>query len=273
MLVVVPQLKLRQGDVEYNTEITIDVIKRFRGRREVLIVFPELSLVGYHAGDEIYELAEPLTGRVVERILRVLDSVESIAVGFGLPELDTERRGLIYNSYVVAQRGKVIGIWRKVHLPTFGVFEEQRYFARGEPCGRVISIWGVKVGVAICYDAFFPEIVRLLALRGAEVVAVPAASPLQLRPLWEPILRARAIENGVYVVFSNHVGYKDGLMFFGESRVVSPTGEIITSAPAFEEHILEATIDLRLVELARRVRPTLRDLDPRICEALLSLTS
>jgi len=267
--VIIPQIKLKQGNKDENLELTIDIIKRYSNEKKpTLIVFPELSIVGYFIADAMYEAAEPLNGPTISRIAEVLDEKGNLAVGIGIPELDLKRRGLIYNTYVLISSGKIIGVWRKTHLPTFGVFEEHRYFARNAEHGLVVEFHGMKFGVMICYDAFFPEIARIYSLRGADAIIVPAGSPLPSRELWDPILRARAIENGVYIIFSNHVGYRDGLMFFGESRIIDPTGIIIAKAPAFEEYVLEVEISPSRVEFARRVRPTLRDLDTRIIEVL-----
>ncbi|MDX1611978.1 MAG: carbon-nitrogen hydrolase family protein, partial [Candidatus Thermoplasmatota archaeon] len=147
----------------------------------------------------------------------------------------------------------------KVHLPNFNVFEEGLYFGPGQRGLLCTLPDGTRMGLAICYDLFFPEITKDLALRGADVIATISASPVTSQPYFEAVLPARALETTSFVLYCNLVGVQDHLDFWGGSRALDPLGNLLVEAPAGEEAVVTCELDLDLVELARKKRPCLRD--------------
>ncbi len=215
-----------------------------------LYVFPELYLTGYMLRDD-------MPGAAVEPGSQLMKEIASHTHGktliFGFPERDVS----IYNSAAVIHNGE-LKVARKMHLPNFGPFEEQLYFKAGdEPF--VAELGGLKIGVQICYDAFFPELAKLQALSGADIIVNISASPITSRAMFEKIIPARAIENTVFMVYVNWAGLQRTMEFWGGSMVYSPRGAQLYKAPYFEEDVHITEIDIKELEIARRLRPTLRD--------------
>ena len=255
------QLKSEIGNKEKNLAKIKSIVEEvYRKGEPTLILFPELFLTSYLVKELVYKLAEEIPGPSTEKIISMLEDYSDTYVAVGMPELAIKHKGVLYNSVAVLSGKGVHLVYRKRHLPTFGVFDEFRYFKPGpivKP--EMLDINGFKVGFVICYDAFFPESVKAYSLMGADVVAVLSAAPVASRALWPPILRARAIENTVYILYSNHVGYMDGLEFFGEAMIISPTGKILAKGKAFEENILEHKVTYEEIYASRQIRPIIKD--------------
>ncbi|HKZ90277.1 MAG TPA: carbon-nitrogen hydrolase family protein, partial [Thermoplasmata archaeon] len=158
-----------------------------------------------------------------------------------------------------------VASYRKVHPANFGPFEEGLYFGRGSELTLVDTKLG-KIGLLICYDAFFPELSKAYALQGADILAIISAAPATSKSFFDKILPARAIENAVFVLYANLVGTELNIVFQGGTQAIGPRGEDLGRAEDFEEFIVEATIDPRDVKTARTFRPTLRDTRPDIWE-------
>lgn len=185
----------------------------------------------------------------------------------GMPERDKRLRGHIYNSAVLALPDGSVGVYRKCHLANFGPFDEKRYFLPGRELPVFETPWG-RLGVLICYDIFFPETVKTLALRGAELVVDISASPTQTRRFFEAVLPARAVESTVFVAYCNLVGTEGQLEFWGGSRVIGPRLEMKALGPDYEEAVVDAELDFSDLEAARPLRPTLRDTRPELVDEL-----
>ena len=210
----------------------------------------------------VYKLAEEIPGPSTEKIRELLSDYPNTLIAIGMPEKGLYPRGIIYNSYVFISQEGVEAVFRKRHLPTFGVFDEHRYFKPGPiVLPELVEFNEFRIGSQICYDTFFPEIVRTLALIGADIVAIPSAAPTVSRPLWPFILKSRAIENTIYIAYVNTVGYQDDLEFFGESRLINPIGKEIVVGKSYDEDILSAHIDLQTILKAREIRPVQKDID------------
>lgn len=252
--VIIPQIRFREGSLKENLGRILRVIQNYD---EGLILFPELALIGYYAGDLTYYLAEESQG-ALERIADELSSKEDLIVGVGYPELYGTT---IYNSYSLIDSMGVLVTWRKFHLPTFGIFEEHRYFKPADTFTRPFVVnQEFSIGVAICYDAFFPNVIGRLVSLGAEIVIVPSASPIQSRDHWDHILKTRALENNAYIIYVNHVGFRDNVFFYGESRIINPLGEEVIRARFGEEDIIRYTITKEeIVRASTHIRPTFRD--------------
>lgn len=184
-----------------------------------LWVLPELFASGYNfkSRAEAAACAEEAPGGPLCRLLLAYSASKDCAVVAGFPE---KRGKTLYNSAVLVEGGRV-HIYRKTHL--FG--NEKKYFAPGDTGFQVWPVKGVKVGVIICFDWFFPESCRTLALKGAQLIAHPANLVLP----WGPeAMKIRSLENRVYTATANRVGLERGLRFIGQSQVVAPNGELLT---------------------------------------------
>jgi len=174
-----------------------------------------------------------------------------------MPEREPGTRRLFNTSVLVAPDGKVAS-YRKVYPANFGPFEEGLYFGRGSELTLARTKLG-KIGLLICYDAFFPELAKAYALQGADLLAIISAAPATSKPFFDRILPARAIENALFVLYANLVGTQLNVVFQGGSQAIGPRGEDLGKARDFEEGTVLAEVDLRDLKTARAFRPTLRD--------------
>ncbi len=265
--VAVGQLRPRLGQVEDNIQKHLDWIEEANSQQADLIVFPELGLTGYQVQDLTLDLACTLGDG---RIQRLIQASRSIDVSFSFIEESADHR--FYIASVYAAEGEVRGIHRKAYLPTYGMFDEARYFASGDTF-RTFSGTVGQVGTLICEDAWHVTSPYLLALGGATLFLLPASSPSRLghvadelgsHAFWRQLLRTYAQLFGVHVVFANRVGFEDGLGFFGGSMVVAPNGEVIAEAAVLEEQLLVTQIHLASVRRARFQTPLFRDERPEL---------
>nr|MDO8100598.1 carbon-nitrogen hydrolase family protein [Candidatus Njordarchaeota archaeon] len=251
--VMLVQMKPTIGEKEANFNIFKKFINRARKEEVNLIVFPELSATGYLCYDSYYTLAEPIPGPLTTKVAKLVEG-STVHVIFGMPEASTEIGGALYNSVVLigGKRG-LIGKYRKWFLPGHSVFDEKRYFTPGTKA-EVFSTCLGNIGLSICYDIYFPELARLLATNGAEILVYPTASPSARRDFFEVLTRARAIENGVFVILCNLAGVEENLLFWGGSHIISPSGAVVVKSKYDEEDVVVAELDLSEAE---RVRPFL----------------
>ncbi len=239
-------------------------IDRLLASRAVgLAVFPELFVSGYRAGDRLRALAlSPGGGPLLE--LERIAAARNTWLVLGAPVAVPDRAGEVFNAVLLIGPDGSSRYQVKRYLPTYGPFEEGRIFT---PAGRSdpLPLAGHPVGLAICYDAFFPEIFRELALKGSELFLVVSASPVTSRRLFEKVLPARAVENGCPVLYANRTGVEDGLVFGGGSGAWDVRGEPIAldrvAVPDGEpeEALLVGELDLAEAGRWRPFRPVLRD--------------
>ena len=231
-----------------------------------LIVFPELSLTGYVLQDQIYEMAEIIPGPSTKKI-EELSKKTGMHIIFGMPELSEKTKATVYNTAVFVSPNGFLGKYRKMYLPTHSVFEEKRYFRPGYQTAVFNTPVG-NVGLFICYDIFFPEVCRLTRLKGAELMVCISASPAVRRGYFQVFTAARALENTAFLAYVNLAGVEDGLQFWGGSRLVSPTGDVLAKAKYDEEDLVVCEVDYRDIRPAEAFIPTLRDLRPELFEQL-----
>ena len=234
-------------NMEENLENLIDVV---RENRADMYIFPEMYITGYMVRDDLPSKALTVDSDVFKEIRKIS---ENKVIIFGFPE----RGDFIYNSAAIVHDERV-DVARKIYLPNFGPFEERLYFKEGN-MPTVISTPLGKIGVQICYDAFFPEVAKIQALWGAQIIVNISASPVTSRELFEKVIPARAIENTVFFAYVNWAGLQRTMEFWGGSMLYSPLGKLICKAKYFEEEIMICDIDMGEIEIARRLRPTLRD--------------
>ena len=165
----------------------------------------------------------------------------------------------LYNVALLVGPDGYIGHYRKIFRPNFGPFEEQRYFGAGGPQTPVFTTPVGRIGLQVCYDAFFPQQSLPLARAGAELVLNISAGPTTSRPLFHRVLPARAIETTCFWGYANNVGPQGSLSFAGESVIYSPRGDELARAPAFAEGVAVAELPLADLPAMREFRPLLRD--------------
>ncbi len=226
VLAAAVQFNIALGDVDVNLKQALEGIRRVREKDARLAVLPEMWSSGYDY-KRLAEVAEQ-TPRVIEALKEVTAELGMVTVG-SLPEKAGDS---IYNTAYVIDRGQVAGSYRKLHL--FSTMGEDRFLSAGEKT-LVVSTSVGRLGVAICYDLRFPELFRKLALEGAEIVCVPSEWPKPRQEHWRTLLRARAIENQLFIVATNCCGIQGKLDFFGMSMLIAPRGEVL--AEAREENV------------------------------------
>lgn len=268
--VALAQMSCKVGDKTHNIRTMATHIAEAKKQKADIIIFPELSVTGYVTKDRTYELAETIPGSSTKKIEK-LAKENHMHIIHGMIEKSAKAKGVVYNTAVLTCPDGVIGHYRKMYLPTHSVFEEKRYFRQGYETPIFDTLIG-KVGMIICYDIFFPETVRLLRLKGAELIACISASPSVRRNYFEILTAARALENTTYVAYVNLVGIEDGLQFWGGSRIIAPNGRIIVQAKYDEEDLVLGTIDYTDMPRTETFVPTLRDLRPELFNELGDLS-
>ena len=264
MRIALAQLTPVPGDLGRNVARVREAVV---AARSDVAVFPELFLSGYRVGDRFHRLA--LTeGDATTESLRALAHESRTTVVVGGPLASAERKGEIHNAAMAFLPSEEMFVQIKRYLPTFGPFEEGVLFTATDT-SRPLLLGPHPVGLEICYDTFFPEVSRQLALGGAEVLFVLSASPLTSRQLFDRLLPARAIENALSVVFVNRVGVEDGIVFGGGSGAWDARGEPLGLTPvalpslAPEESLATVEIDPTESTRWRPFRPVLRDVASR----------
>ena len=212
------QFNITLGEIDRNLAKAADALQRVHTQGAQLAVLPEMWSGGY-AYRKLPELAAQ-TPRVLDQVCQWSRDLQMVIVG-SLPE---EADGRIYNSAFVADQGEIVGRYRKMHL--FSVMREDDFLGAGDSC-LVVSTSVGRIGVAICYDLRFPELFRKLGLAGAEILCLPAEWPVPRQLHWRTLLRARAIENQMFVAAANCCGRQGKLDFFGMSLLIAPRGEIL----------------------------------------------
>lgn len=260
--VAIAQCAPALGAFKRNVQMHLEWIERARGAGAALLLFPELSLTGYYVKDLAGELA---CGADDERLRPIADASRDIDVSAGFVERGPDARLHIAQGYW--SKGRLVHVHRKVYLPTYGIFDDGRYFGPGERFDVFPSVVG-PAGLAICEDLWHVSVPYLYAATGATVVLSPAASPgrgvaeggdLGTAESCRLMDRFYAQYLTLYVIFANRVGHEDGIAFWGGSEVVAPDGTVVARAPDFEQHLLVAEIDRELVGRERDRNPLIRD--------------
>lgn len=271
--VALAQIRPLLGDVSANLDKHLQWIETARTEGAGLIVFPELGVTGYQVQDLTLDVARSLDHPQIAQIVAASARVDVV---FSFIEESLEH--LFYVTAVYASGGDIAGVHRKVYLPTYGMFDEGRYFARGGSFRTVQTRFG-RVGMMICEDAWHPSSPNLLALGGADLVILPSNSPARSvtdsdhfgsQGFWRQLVQTYAQLFGFNLVFVNRTGFEDGVGFFGGSVAVSATGEFIVEAPRLEEALVYAELDPTAVRRARYSSPVLRDERPDLVHRELS---
>jgi predicted amidohydrolase len=265
--IALAQISCRVGDKKFNIKTIEKNIQRAKKENVDLVVFPELALTGYVCRDLVYELAEIVPNGQSVRQIESIAKKEKVHVIFGMIEKSSRASAILHNTAILISPEGFVGKYQKIYLPTHSVFEEKRYFRAGYQTPVFETKIG-KIGLTICYDIYFPEIFRLLRLKGAQLIVCISASPSTRREFFEIITAARAIENTVFVTFVNRTGIEDGLQFWGGSRIIAPSGSIISEAKYDEDDLIIVKINYSDMKRFEAFIPTLRDLRPEFFNML-----
>jgi len=264
--IALAQMDFTQGNKAENLKQIEKTVAKAKKQRADLVIFPELSLTGYVLRDQIYELAETIPGpstKIMERIAKQAN----MYIIFGMPELSEKTQATLHNTAVLIGPEGLVGKYHKMYLPTHSVFEEKRYFRPGYQTPVFDTPLG-KIGMIICYDIYFPEVTRLMRLKGAQLIVCISASPGIRRTFFETLTSARAIENTAFLAYVNLVGVEDGLQFWGGSRLVGPNGKVLAQAKYDVEDFLTSEVDYADIRPIEAFIPTLRDLRPELFDKL-----
>jgi len=235
-----------------------------------VVCLPELFRSRYFCQAEDsarFALAESIPGASTDALSKVA-SARQVTVIASLFERRAE--GLYHNTAVaIGENGRILGSYRKMHIPDDPLYYEKFYFTPGDLGFPVFPSRHAQLGTLVCWDQWFPEAARLAALGGAQVLFYPTAIGWQFdeaaevdraqHDAWETVQRGHAIANGVFVAAVNRVGREDGIRFWGQSFVADPFGVVLARASSDREEILQVECDLARIEEVRRNWPFLRD--------------
>lgn len=270
-----------EQDLDANLAKTIAGVKEAASQGARLVLLQELHRTLYFCQQENtdnFDYAEPVPGPSSEILAGLAEELDIVLVS----SLFERRSAGIYHNTAVVFDGKhgQVGTYRKMHIPDDPGFYEKFYFTPGDKGFQPVTTSVGKLGILICWDQWFPEAARLMALAGADLILYPTAigwdpgdaSDEQSRQLdaWQTVQRAHAIANGLPVAVCNRCGFEPdpgagkagpeaGINFWGSSFIAGPQGEIIAQAPVDEEHVLVSDLDLSRNENVRRIWPFLRD--------------
>jgi len=268
------------SDTAANLQAAIAKVEEAAAAGARLVCLPELFRSRYFAQREdaaLFDLAEPVPGPTTNALGTVAQRAGVVVIA---PVFERRAPGLYHNSAAVIDAdGRLVGIYRKMHIPDDPAYYEKFYFAPGDLGFRAFDTRVGRIGTLVCWDQWYPEGARLTALQGASVLFYPTAigwhpaekathGAAQL-DAWRTIQRGHAIANGCYVAAVNRVGLErpgggegatlDGIEFWGSSFLADPFGAIVAEAPQDREAILVAEVDLARIEEVRRGWPFLRD--------------
>ena len=248
------QINSTVGDISGNTQTILEYIDMARETKADLVAFPELAITGYPPEDLLLKPA--FLQANLDAMQRVIAAAKGIAVVVGFVHVARDTS----NAAAIGYDGNLIDIYRKIFLPNYGVFDEDRYFRRGDTC-PVYTINGTGVGINICEDIWYPVGPAVLQREsGAEVIVNINASPFYVEKGYqkEKMIATRAMDNGVFVAYLNTIGGQDELVFDGASVIYNMDGEKLAQGAFFQEEMVVADLDVESV-----FRSRLRDPRPR----------
>jgi predicted amidohydrolase len=268
--IALAQLAPRLGALEENLARHAELLREATAGGAGLVVFPELGLTGYLLQD----LAAEVAMRVDDPRLATL-AAETAGCSAVVSFVEESGDHRLFIAAALLEDGRVRHVHRKVHLPTYGLFDERRFFAAGDAIRAVPSRLGVGIGLAVCEDFWHLGTAQLLALDGAQLLVNVSSSPgrdlaathaegLGTAASWRSLLRTYAQLTTSVVVFCNRVGVDESISFWGGSEVIGPAGETIAAAPLYDEALVYADVPLADVRRERIALPLLRDERPEL---------
>jgi predicted amidohydrolase len=258
---ILAQIKPKLGCVADNLALIEERIQAAITAKADLIVFPELALTGYFLKDLVPEVALRLDS---PEIVKLMDLSRSISIAIGFVEVTADYR--FFNSALYLEDGSIRHLHRKVYLPTYGLFDEQRYLARGE-CFRAFDTRFGRMGMLVCEDMWHLSASYILAMDGAATLLCLSSSPgrgvegdsLGSANAWQQLTSTTAMFLNCRVLYCNRVGFEDGVNFWGGSEYVAPSGESLARGNILAEDSVTATVDEGTLRRERIFSPMLRD--------------
>lgn len=251
MKIALVQMEIQEKNKEKNVAHGLELLAKAASGQDIALM-PEIWTTGYSLG-RLESDAEELDGPVVKKMQEIAKANSCALIPGSIP---LRLNGKVHNtSVVINKKGEIAYLYSKMHL--FGLFHEERFFAAGDNY-EPFMIDDVSCGATICYDLRFPELYRRLALKGAQVIFVPAEWPDARGDVWRLLLQARAVENQTYLCGVNCVGTFKDETFYGHSMIVAPDGKIILEGDS-KESILYGEIDLSLIGKLRKKINALED--------------
>jgi predicted amidohydrolase len=256
------QIKPKLGCVSDNLSLIEEQIARAIRKKAELIVFPELALTGYFLKDLVPDVALTLDSPEISTLKKLS---ENIAIAVGFVEATADYR--FFNSALFLDKGDIVHLHRKVYLPTYGLFDEQRYLARGDRFRAFDSRFG-RIGMLICEDIWHLSAPYILAMQGATTIICLSSSPgrgltndeqLGSTTAWQRLTATTATFLNARVLYCNRVGYEDGINFWGGSEAVAPCGTAVSRGKLLEEDMVFATMKEGELRRERILSPLMRD--------------
>ena len=268
--IALAQLAPRLGVLEENLARHRELLAQARTAGAGLVVFPELGLTGYQLQDLAAEVA---MRKDDPRLLGLAAETKGLSAIVSFVEEADDHR--LFIAAALLEDGDVRFVHRKLFLPTYGLFDERRFFAAGDRLRTVDSRLGVKLGIAICEDFWHLSVPETLALDGAQLLINVSSSPgrdlaaihevgLGTAASWRTLMRTYAQLTTSFVVFCNRVGMDETISFWGGSEVIAPSGDAVFTAPLFDEGLYTVDIELGDVRRERIGLPLLRDERPEL---------
>ena len=215
-----------------------------------------------------FSLAEEMDG---PSIMRMQDLAKKNEIVLVCPLFEKGEENTFYNSAVIIDAGgEILGRYRKIHVPQIPLWEEKYYFSPGSLGFPVFKTKFAILGVQICWDNFFPEGSRILALKGAQIIFSPTAAAFASQKKWETVISSNAISNGIYIFRVNRVGSEEKQDFYGKSFCISPEGEFMDKPTGMREGIVFIDIDLKSIDKVRKEWPFFKDRRPEVYKEIIN---
>jgi predicted amidohydrolase len=268
--IALAQIAPRLGMFDENLALHHELIREARAKDVGLVVFPELGLTGYLLQDLASEVAIRLDD---PRLATLAAETDGLSAVVSFVEESADHR--LFIAAALLEDGRIRHVHRKLFLPTYGLFDERRFFAAGDLLRATPSRLGIGVGLAVCEDFWHLAVPQLLALDGAQLLINVSSSPgrdlaatnevgLGTATSWRLLMRTYAQLTTSFVVFCNRVGIDESISFWGGSEVIAPSGEPLFSAPLFEEGLFTVDVSLADIRRERVALPLLRDERPEL---------
>ena len=268
--IALAQVAPRLGVLDANLEQHRALLAQARANGAGLVVFPELGLTGY----QLQDLAAEVAMRVDDPRLAAL-AAETAGLSAVVSFVEESADHRLFIAAALLEDGRLSHLHRKLYLPTYGLFDERRFFAAGDVLRATPSRLGVGIGIAICEDFWHLSVPQLLSLDGAQILINVSSSPgrdlartnevgLGTATSWRTLMRTYAQLTTSFVVFCNRVGVDESISFWGGSEVLGPTGEVVFAAPLWDEGLYSVDVSLADVRRERISLPLLRDERPEL---------
>ena len=249
---------------ERNIEKAIRFTKIAIEKGAQIICFQELFTTHWFPREmnkRFFSLAEKVDGPTIDTMRRLAKEHGVVLI---CPIFEIEENSFYNSAVVIDADGESLGSYRKIHVPQIPLWEERYYFSSGNHGFPVFETKFAPIGIQICWDNFFPEGSRILALKGAKILFSPTAAAFAPQRRWETVISSNAIANGVYIFRVNRVGSEEKQDFYGRSFCISPEGELLDKPTGMKDSIALIEVDLKNIDKTRKEWPFLRDRRPEV---------